>query len=166
MKTFGWSWDRTTVAKIENGSRQVTLDEFVALAWVLGVCPASLFTPMDSATRVAVTPHTSEPASNVWRWACGTSPLSAGRRKSEVVSRPIRADEIRFYEEARPDYLAVAERELPGLTRLHQLVASLQSLAGSAHGRAREHEVEHFDEAVEMVSSLRRRAQSRVRNLV
>jgi transcriptional regulator with XRE-family HTH domain len=58
MTSYGWSWDRTTVAKIEARQRQVSVDEFVALSFVLGVPLAALVTPTASGAKVSVTPKT------------------------------------------------------------------------------------------------------------
>lgn len=46
LTAIGWTVDRFQVAKIEAHSRKVSLDEMVALAWVLGLPPALLYLPL------------------------------------------------------------------------------------------------------------------------
>jgi transcriptional regulator with XRE-family HTH domain len=65
------------ITRMEKAERQVTVDELVALAVVLGVSPASLLLPLeDSATAsVEVTGGGTVSADTAWDWADGKRPL-------------------------------------------------------------------------------------------
>ncbi|MFR9779042.1 helix-turn-helix domain-containing protein [Micromonospora sp. MS34] len=49
MNAVGFRWDRFTVQNLENGRRRnVTVEEFLALAYVLSVAPVHLLVPIDA----------------------------------------------------------------------------------------------------------------------
>jgi hypothetical protein len=130
MRSHGYSWDRTTVAKVEARQRQVSLDEFVSLGFVLGVAPPALITPTAWNAEVSVTPNEAPMLGpTVWRWFCGTFPTGAVRY-GESLSIAEGEARTRLYDEAGPDYIATAERRLPGLSHLMQTVSGAQSGAG------------------------------------
>lgn len=135
------SWVRSTVAKIEAGTRQVTIDELVTLAVVLGVPLASLITP-PMREEMQVTPAVSANTEDVWHWLSG---LMSGHFIFGVVDQPAHVSEKDFpefmrhvetlqrrFDDAAPDYVITAERLLPGLRRLLEAVAFLQREAGTA----------------------------------
>ena len=166
MRSFGWSWDRTTVAKLESGSRQLSLDEFIALAWVLGVPPGALVTPLRTSERLAVTPATSQTSVEVWLWF-GGRPLALGRYKDEVVTLDDAQRAFRFSEESAPDFVVNAEQELPGLRRLVELLRGVQSLVGqdAGDGVLRRTEADLLGEAADLLASIRRRSKRQLRRL-
>lgn len=43
----GWNWKQTTVGKVENGTRAVTVEEMLVVAAILGVAPVHLLTPRE-----------------------------------------------------------------------------------------------------------------------
>jgi transcriptional regulator with XRE-family HTH domain len=109
----GTQWKQPTIAKVESGKREVTVEELVALAFALGVSPAALMLPADDEALVRLTPNTVAGAGSVLSWIRGTSPMG-GTRIGETQS----VDNVRFYEDERTDGQARAERALPGITRL------------------------------------------------
>lgn len=77
LAAVGLPWDRFTVQNLENGRRQnVTLDESLALAFVLDVAPVHLIVPITDGQRFfAVTPEDATPADEAREWIRGRSPL-------------------------------------------------------------------------------------------
>ncbi|MEV8554824.1 helix-turn-helix transcriptional regulator [Streptomyces glaucescens] len=74
----GVDWQRSTVAKLENGNRQnITLTEWLALASVLNVAPVHLLLPLDSEQRYEVTPGQALTSEFVRGWIRGHWPLPA-----------------------------------------------------------------------------------------
>lgn len=73
----GVKWERSTVAKLENGNRQnVSLTEWLALAAVLNVAPVHLLLPIDEGDDdYQVTPERTERVGQVRGWARGHWPL-------------------------------------------------------------------------------------------
>jgi transcriptional regulator with XRE-family HTH domain len=69
---------RAAIAKIENGTRSIDLDEALALAWALDVGPLSFFLPPqeeDQDQLVTVAGTTTAPAWEVREWSQGLRPL-------------------------------------------------------------------------------------------
>ena len=132
MTIYGMPWSRTTVAKIENTSRQVTVDELVTLAFVLGVSPAALLTPVESDAQMRVTPNTTTAASGVWQRITGATRMG-GALPDDVFKLPDdfpKLEELdRRFEEAAPDFLKTAERRRPGLRRLVRSASRTASAA-------------------------------------
>ena len=75
VRLHGGKLDRAAVSKIENGLRDVSLDEAIALAVALGISPLHLFIPRDDEAWVRVTPAEHVPAATARRWIRGTTPL-------------------------------------------------------------------------------------------
>jgi transcriptional regulator with XRE-family HTH domain len=75
----GIPWERSTVAKLENGNRQnISLTEWLALAAVLNVAPLHLLLPIDDAEApYQVTPKRTEPVEQARGWVRGHWPLPA-----------------------------------------------------------------------------------------
>ncbi|HQZ33839.1 MAG TPA: helix-turn-helix transcriptional regulator [Ilumatobacteraceae bacterium] len=128
MTAYGLPWSRTTVAKVESESRQVTVDEFVALALVFGVTPAALLTLRDSDAVLNVTPNTQTPVRNVWSWHTGSLPMG-GSVPSDMVSVSESLDLHRRHYEAAPNHIAEGERILPGARRLAATAAGVVGIA-------------------------------------
>ncbi|WP_331448025.1 helix-turn-helix transcriptional regulator [Streptomyces xanthochromogenes] len=77
LREAGRAITPAAVGKIERQQRQVTVDDLMALAVILGVSPASLLLPQDdSPTRtVEVTGAGEVPADTAWEWASNKRPL-------------------------------------------------------------------------------------------
>lgn len=132
MTGHGLPWSRTTVAKVENRSRSVTVDELLGLAYVLGVPPATLVTWTDSTANVSVTPTVTVPTAHVWNWMTGIGLPIGGERPND----PTEFDDgkvgprWRRATEALPDHIIVTEHRLPGVRGLTELVAELPKRGG------------------------------------
>lgn len=68
---------REAVTMIENGKRQVTVDELVRIAAAMNVAPVHLFVPLEDVEHVQIA-GTAWPAVLVRAWARGETPLAAG----------------------------------------------------------------------------------------
>ncbi|MEV8396186.1 helix-turn-helix domain-containing protein [Streptomyces sp. NPDC057596] len=103
----GVPWERSTVAKLENGKRQnLTLTEWLALSVVLNVAPIHLLVPLDDDSEFQVTPRVRVPALRVRQFIRGEAPLPD-------------ADARAFYSE-------VPEREFEDLMGTEDAQARLQ----------------------------------------
>lgn len=120
-------WVRSTVAKIELGQRQVTINELVMLAFVLGVSPVALITSPDF-TVEKVTHNTTMGSSNIWRWMMQRQ-QSGGGRSGEARDFDQMVQAVRFYEDARPNDYVAAGHALPGLDALLHYVDDVESWA-------------------------------------
>ena len=137
MVAYGFSWVRSTVAKVELGTREVAVNELVALAFVLGVSPVSLLVPAETiAQQVHVTPNTVTGSDNAWHWMVGNQPMG-GFYPDEILMPGDGSHEAaaRFYNEACPDFVVTAEDRAPGLRKLQRQVAVLQQGIGCAEER-------------------------------
>ncbi|MFI6068223.1 helix-turn-helix transcriptional regulator [Micromonospora sp. NPDC051227] len=86
MTAVGVPWERQVVTKLENGQRQsVSLDEAVALAYVLDVAPVHLFVPPRASTVTVVASPRPDAAGETYpqvhaddvrRWFGGEQPLA------------------------------------------------------------------------------------------
>ncbi|MFF4425048.1 helix-turn-helix domain-containing protein [Streptomyces sp. NPDC001549] len=65
----------SAVAKIERGERQVSVDDLMALAVVLGVSPVTLLLPVDARQSTEVTGAGQVDAKAAWHWAWCNDPL-------------------------------------------------------------------------------------------
>jgi transcriptional regulator with XRE-family HTH domain len=129
MAAYGIPWGRTTPGKIENRQRNVTVEELVGLAFVLGVSPVALMVPTAVDTEVRLTPNTSTSGPNAYAWMSGALPMG-GTRPGDELSVGESLAMHRLYDEAGPDHLATAERRLPGTRRLARLAANVTTAAG------------------------------------
>lgn len=89
MRAHGFAWDRTTVAKVERGSRSLALDEALALCLVLDVGLVSL---LPTRGQVEVTPTLTLSAKSV-REAL-TSTEAEGLSKRRTTIRVDRTEEV------------------------------------------------------------------------
>jgi transcriptional regulator with XRE-family HTH domain len=111
MTDAGWSIDRTTIAKIESGGSRalnLTLNEVLAFAIVLGMSPVFLMVPGEGEVNVELTTKLSLKTQDFRWWVSGEMyhrPLPArlpGETAQEHAARlRIRAD-WRFFEYMRP----------------------------------------------------------------
>jgi transcriptional regulator with XRE-family HTH domain len=79
LASVGIAWDRSIVANFENGRRAgVSVEEFLALAYVLSVAPVHLLVPTDAVdmTPYRITPE-GDPRRVEWvrAWIRGQAPL-------------------------------------------------------------------------------------------
>jgi transcriptional regulator with XRE-family HTH domain len=65
---FQWGVDRSMLARIESGERQVNIDELFKLAAVLDTTPVLLMTPADESALMAPTPWRSMTSSRARAW--------------------------------------------------------------------------------------------------
>ncbi|MBA2640482.1 MAG: helix-turn-helix transcriptional regulator [Nocardioidaceae bacterium] len=112
----------TAVAKIEKGTRAVTIDEVLALAYVLRVSPIHLLLPTDDHAQVEVTPTVSEAARWVRGWIGGQC----------VLPSQVGPDED-AYRRAEDDYFREApEREQRARqVGMHPLMLSINGELGT-----------------------------------
>lgn len=84
MTKVGVPWDRQVVSKLENGRRKVlTVDELLALAYVLDIAPVHLLVPTDAGAseRYAVTPTVTVSPSAARAWIRGRSAIGQVDRR-------------------------------------------------------------------------------------
>lgn len=75
LRDLGIPWERSTVAKLENGTREnVTVSELLGLAVVLNVAPVHLLVPLADDAPYQVTPtgeHAQQSAAQIRDWVRG-----------------------------------------------------------------------------------------------
>lgn len=75
MTSVGVPWDRSVVANLENGRRRaVSVDEWLALAMVLGVAPIHLLVPIDTTGEYQITPNLAADLKTAREWIRGNWP--------------------------------------------------------------------------------------------
>lgn len=75
LAEVGWSQvDRVQISKIETGTRRVSLDEAVMIAWALSVPPALLYLPLGEADDVALAPEVVVHPDLARQWVIGQEP--------------------------------------------------------------------------------------------
>lgn len=120
----GVEWTRLIVAnllvkKSDRRRRYVTVDELLALAYVLDVAPIHLLVPIDNEARwYAVTPKVLHPAGLVRNWIRGRIPMPGRDRRvyfSEVPENEWRVpeDALRRLAEGNPAGADEVETDLP-----------------------------------------------------
>ncbi len=72
--------DRGAIAKVESGSRRVSLDEWLLLAAALSVPPPLLLLPLGSEALVEITPRSRIHPHLAAEWLCGEEALVSSRR--------------------------------------------------------------------------------------
>jgi len=110
------------ITRMEQGERQVTVDDLVALAVVLGVNPSALLLPPVSGLQevVEVTGFGRVPAFMAWDWVDGVRPLTYGGNSDEttflefqLLGRPVgRRGLLGITDPESPDWSAA--RATPG----------------------------------------------------
>jgi transcriptional regulator with XRE-family HTH domain len=68
MADFGWTGDRTAIARIESGKRSVSVDELFQLAAALDTAPSLLLTPEDESELMWPTPQRAMTSNRVRAW--------------------------------------------------------------------------------------------------
>ncbi len=75
LSEIGVPWNRSVVANFESGRRpSVSVQEVMALAYVLDVAPVNLLVPLD-ARDYRITPDRVVSSTDVWRWWRGEKAL-------------------------------------------------------------------------------------------
>lgn len=82
----------SAVSKIERGERQVTVDDLLALAYVLRVTPNALLLPCTAEGDVELTAAGTYAAGDVWEWAEGNRPLSLPEGDDGTAHNQFQAD--------------------------------------------------------------------------
>lgn len=76
MTSHGVKWDRALVAKLENGHRQsISLDEWLALAYVLNVAPVHLLVLLEDDIPYRVSPEITADSQRVRAWVAAQNPF-------------------------------------------------------------------------------------------
>lgn len=83
MTKVGFAWDRFVVTKLETGRRQtLTIDELLALGYVLGVAPIHLLVPTDDEEApYPIVPTSGVGAGRARQWMRGLYPLPSTDRR-------------------------------------------------------------------------------------
>jgi transcriptional regulator with XRE-family HTH domain len=91
--------DRTAVAKIEKGRRELTLAEAFMFAVALSVAPVHLFVPTDDDEPIMLTPTRGSTPEGMRAWIRGESPIGDPRAYfSTVPSDEFNAGRARYVE--------------------------------------------------------------------
>lgn len=80
LNLLGAHIDRTAIAKIESGDRQLTLTEAFQFAWALDVAPVHLFVPTDDDKPIRLGAQLEASPREMRLWIRGKSPLHQERR--------------------------------------------------------------------------------------
>ncbi len=75
LAALGAPTDRATVARTENSTRGLSLDDMLLYAAALDVSPLHLFIPLEDDQEIQVTPTLSVPAARARKWVRGHDPL-------------------------------------------------------------------------------------------
>ena len=165
MNLYGEPWSRTTIAKIETSARQVSVDELITLAFVLGVSPAALLVYRRSDHNVSVTPNTQTGAGTMWNWIAGAQWMGGTEPGSSPCKEELQELQRR-YDEAVPDHVATAERRLPGVRAFARLASGLLGGGGlpdQFEPQAYRIMALHLAELEAQAGELRRRAERAVK---
>lgn len=80
LNQLGAQLDRTTVAKIEAGRREISLSETFSFALALDVAPVHLLVPIDSDEPISLAPNLEAAPHEVRAWIRGAMPLHQDAR--------------------------------------------------------------------------------------
>jgi transcriptional regulator with XRE-family HTH domain len=75
LTRLGFPMDRTTLNKLENGRRGLSLDEALAIAAALDVSPLHLFVPIMDSEQLEIAPKVTAGAVRARKWLRGEQPL-------------------------------------------------------------------------------------------
>lgn len=137
---IGWPMDRTAVAKIETGARNVSVEDLLALAAALGVEPSALLLPRDDYADISVTPVLNAPAWRVRAWMHGYQPVT--NWDDEI--------ETRFFNEEISDQEWLARRE--------RVVGQLRWSAFQVEQAAAQPDAQEMRDALELIVGYAQRA--------
>ncbi|MGW1137613.1 helix-turn-helix domain-containing protein [Streptomyces zhihengii] len=133
----GIAWQRSTVAKLENGNREnVSLTEWLALAAVLNVAPVHLLLPLAGEdAQYLATPTRAEDIERVRGWVRGHYPLPGGNVVKFQDEMP---EEERGVIHVPPSQGRGGKVTIEGLEEtLTQVTAALRTLRESDDGKHR-----------------------------
>ena len=85
LGVVGWTVDRAQIAKIETGTRRISLDEAVNIAWALGLPPALLYLPLGESAEVAIAPDVIVHPDLARKWIAGTEPAAHSNQRARLV---------------------------------------------------------------------------------
>jgi transcriptional regulator with XRE-family HTH domain len=146
LKSLGSDLDRSVLAKIESGGRDVSLGDFLALAVALDVAPAALVIPKAQDEKLNPVPNVTIDSSDALLWWWGDRPLTDalpgqkvdvevalpnGRTIKGQGDSPERAMARRFFVESRTDIEHLANERLPAASSVKSLSHDL--LVAAAH---------------------------------
>ncbi len=80
LNQVGAHLDRTAVAKVETGGRELSLMEALQYAWALHVAPVHLFVPTDSDEPIQIGPNMEASPAEMRAWIRGERPLHQEQR--------------------------------------------------------------------------------------
>jgi transcriptional regulator with XRE-family HTH domain len=181
LKQAGRPIPASGITRMEQGERQVTADDLVALAVVLNTSPISLLLPAEwGDVTVELTNERQLTARTAWRWIRGLSPASDyGVSPSEIVAGPDEdewEDELdRKYWQLRQDYDAVTlppelrrVRENPASRDADAVTFQVERLVRMAGGKASDEAFEEQMAATKgavqrLLAELERLAEERAR---
>jgi transcriptional regulator with XRE-family HTH domain len=129
VRLHGGKLDRAAVSKIENGLRDVSLDEAIVLAVALGISPLHLFISRDDDAFVRVTPAEYVTAATARRWIRGTTPLRG--QDDRVYHTEVPESEWA----ARNSRVIAAQNEVEALRRRYRVARELASTITAELGR-------------------------------
>lgn len=116
MVEQGVKWNRSIVANFESGRRRsVSVEELLALAYVLDVSPIHLLVPLTDGTWYHFTPDRATPAGFVREWIRGRHPLQSTNARlffSEVPDKEWQPPEMSDEEIERRTRLTEITRQL------------------------------------------------------
>jgi transcriptional regulator with XRE-family HTH domain len=122
LKTeFDWVIDRSMLARIESGERQVNVDELFKLAAILDTTPVLLLTPADESELMAPTP---------WR------AMTSSRARAWIT------DEVRMREQDTDRYQVATDLAWRRSLEFHSEVGRLLSKIAALHGEERIEDVQ------------------------
>jgi transcriptional regulator with XRE-family HTH domain len=101
LKELGVGIDRATLARIENGTRGLPLDDALVISAALGPSPLHMFVPTNSSEAVALAPKLIESARLVREWIRGRRRLRDKDREvfwSEVADFDWALREQKYFE--------------------------------------------------------------------
>lgn len=90
LEGVGYFINRSTLTRLENGTRTPSLDEAFAVAVALEVSPLALVLPFEATGSVAVAPDVAVPVEQARAWARGDEPLPG--------------QDVRFFESHSPEF--------------------------------------------------------------
>lgn len=134
----GVPWERSTVAKLENGKRQnLTLTEWLALSVVLNVAPVHLLLPIAAdADAYQVTPERTNRVDHVRGWVRGYWPLPGANVIEHQGEMPEAEQGLIHLPPAKN-----REDRINGIeASMHKLTIALQQLRGEENGGEQEHQ--------------------------
>lgn len=85
LSNVGWRVDRAQIAKIEAGTRKISLDEAVTIGWAFGLPPALLYLPLGESQHVAIAPEVIVHPDLARKWIAGTEPATDSSQRVRLV---------------------------------------------------------------------------------